>query len=184
VAVVETGKAEQVDSIGGVVLLSVVSLLVGAALFLFALGLGLLRWVRPRSVLYLLLVLLLAAALLVAGAVQLGVYLVQDFAVIISTTWARRLALVDVGGGSGPINLVMGLAFTITGVLAAQVFYAGTREAVRQGRGTRRRARRRQVVQLFAASTAPLAAREARPTTNGSTLPGPLGRLLRLGFWR
>jgi len=172
------------DSVGSVLVLSVVSLLVGAALFLFALGLGLLRWARPRSVLYLLLVLMLAAALLLAGAVQFGVYLVPDFAVIISTTWARRLALVEAGGGSGPVNLVMGLAFVIAGVVAAQVFYVGTRQAVREGRRIKRRARRRQVVKVFAASTAPLAAREARPTTNGSSLPGALGRLFRLGFRR
>jgi len=106
------------DSVVEAVLVGVASLLVGAGLFLFVLGLGLLRWARFRAVLYLLPILVFAAALLVAGALHLSVYIVPDVAEIVSRTRAGPLVLLEPGEESGTVNLVMGLAFFAIGVLA------------------------------------------------------------------
>ena len=194
------------DSIAGVVLLGVVSLLVGAGLFLFVLGLGLLRWAPFRRVLYLLPILLLSAALVLAGALQLCVYLVPEFALFVSTVWAKRLALTQ-AGASGTVNLVMGLAFLGAGVLVGHVFYAAAQDAVRVGRRNRKTARQRQAVRLYAGSTTRKATAKGRasstgvrPAANDETAPatrgarpaeGPVarpepasGRFLRLGFKR
>lgn len=140
------------DSLAGVMLLGVVSLLVGAGLFLFVLGLGLLRWAPFRRVLYLLPILLLATALVLAGAVQLCVYLVPDFTRTVPSAWAERLALLSVGGGSESVNLAMGLAFLGAGVLVGHLFYAASQDAVREGHRNRRHARQRQAVRLYTAA--------------------------------
>jgi len=158
------------DSVAGAMLLGVVSLLVGAGLFLFVMGLGLLRWARFRTVLYLFPILLFATAVLVAGALHLCVYIVPGVAHIVSRTWAGRLALLQPGEDSGTVNLVMGLALSGVGVLAGNLFYSSAQEAVRQRRRSRRRSRERPVVRLFRPSTSGRAARRGR-SSRGSAEP-------------
>ena len=155
------------DSVVEAVLLGVASLLVGAGLYLFVVGLGLLRWARFRTALYLLPILLFAAALLVAGALHLCVYIVPEVAQIVARTWAAPLVLLRPGEDSGTVNLVMGLTFFGVGVLAGNLFYSGAHDAAREKRRDRRQSRERPAVRLFRSSASRRATR-ARPSTGGA----------------